>query len=375
MKTAFLYSDTLTGFDYGSDHPLKTFRLRLAYELIQAYGLLSMPETVLIEPRLATEDELLLFHRQDYLAILRSVNTGKTNPMASQYGLGAGDNPVFKGLFDWSRLVAGASVQAAEMVESGQAEIVFSISGGLHHALPSRASGFCYINDPVIAIQSLVRKGRRVAYVDIDAHHGDGVQAAFYDTDAVLTISVHETGAMLFPGSGFEYETGTGTGKGYSVNLPMPSYADDELFLFAFDEIVTPLLGAFSPDIIVTQLGVDSFYGDPLAHLAYTTHGFCEALKKLRTFAPGWVALGGGGYDIANVARAWTLAWAIMNDKEIPDNIPDAYMKIYGKYGFQNGRVRDDRVARTERKSSELRTEVERVVAYIRAEVFPVFGL
>jgi len=288
------------------------------------------------------------------------VNTGKTNPLAFHYGLGPGDNPVFRGLFDWSRLVAGASVQAAELVDSGQAGTVFSISGGLHHAFPSRASGFCYINDPVIAIQTLLRKGRRVAYIDIDAHHGDGVQAAFYDTDAVLTISLHETGAMLFPGTGFEHETGTGRGRGYSVNLPMPSYADDELFLFAFDEVVSPLIKAFGPDIIVTQLGVDSFYGDPLAHLAYTTEGFCAVLKRMKSFAPGWVALGGGGYDIATVARAWTLAWAIMNDVDLPNDLPAAVRDRFpGKTKLRDPVHHGARKAACEERSEERRVGKE----------------
>lgn len=375
VKTAFLYSDALVGFDYGAAHPLKTFRLRLTYELIQSYGLLSMPDTVLIEPRPATDDEMLLFHAPEYLGILRKANSGIATADAAKYGIGPGDNPAFRGLFDWSRLVTGASVQAAELVDSGAVDTAFNISGGLHHARTSRASGFCYINDPVVAIKTLLKKGRRVAYIDIDAHHGDGVQDAFYDTNSVLTISIHETGTMLFPGTGFENETGIGQGKGYAVNVPMPPSADDGLFLYAFDELVPPLIHSFHPDIVVTQLGVDSFCNDPLAHLGYTTHGFCEALKRIKTFSSRWIALGGGGYDIANVARAWTLAWAIMNDRVIPDEIPDEFMRIYGRYGFQNNRLRDDRMYRDDQKYSALKGEVEQVISSVREKTFPVFGL
>ena len=341
MKTAFIYSDTFSEFDYGSSHPLRTFRLKLTYELIKAYGLLYLPGVKYIEAEPADDKDLLMFHKKDYIAMLKSVNSGSLAPGAEVYGLGPGDNPVFKGVLDWSRLVTGASLQAASLVESGEAVIAFSISGGLHHALSSQASGFCYINDAVTAIMSLVKKGLRVAYIDIDAHHGDGVQEVFYATDKVLTISIHETGRMLFPGAGFEDEIGIGRGLGYSVNIPLPPYSDDEMFEQAFDEVVTPLIGNFSPDVVVTQLGVDSFMGDPLAHLNYTTNGFCSVLKKIKEVSPKWVALGGGGYDISAVARAWTLAWAVMNDIELPDEIPEYFLKEYSSKGFRGRNLRD----------------------------------
>ncbi len=276
------------------------------------------------------------------------------------------NNPVFKGLFDWSRLVTGASLRAAHIVDSGEADIAFSISGGLHHAMPSRASGFCYVNDAVVAIMSLLKKGRRVAYIDIDAHHGDGVQEAFYETDRVLTISIHETGRMLFPGTGFEGDLGRGEGEGYSVNVPMPPSSDDELFLHAFDEIVPPLMEKFRPDVVVSQLGVDSFRNDPLAHLNYTTNGFCEVVKRLRELSPKWVALGGGGYDVAVVARAWTLAWAVMNDIEVPDEIPRGFLAAFPVEGFRSGKIRDERYVEKGRGKESMREEVERVVKFLR---------
>jgi len=371
MKAAFVYSDDFARFSYGSDHPLKPVRLRLTYELIRACGLLGDPDPRLIEPAPAGIEDLLTFHTRDYLDVLQAANNGEYREGAEAYGLGYGDNPVFPGMFDWSRLVAGASLKAADLVDSGEASIAFNIAGGLHHALASRASGFCYINDPVLAIRRLVSRGRRVAYIDIDAHHGDGVQEAFYDTDRVLTISLHETGAMLFPGSGFEQETGEGAGSGYSVNVPLPPEADDEIFVQAFTEVVPPLVERFRPDIVVSQLGVDTFVSDPLAHLNVTTNGFCTMVAMIKSLAPKWVALGGGGYDLSNVARAWTLAWAIMNDTDAPEEIPAAYLERYAGAGFLNRRLRDEPVATESGKREMMRKETDRVIGFIRERLVP----
>jgi acetoin utilization protein AcuC len=273
MKTAFLYSDDFAGYSYGPTHPLKPYRLKLTYELIDAYGLFSLPDAKVIKADMAQENDMLLFHEKDYIEALKAANNGELTPGAQSYGLGPGDNPVFDGVYDWSSLITGASLQAADLVARGECDIAFNIGGGLHHAMARRASGFCYLNDPVVAIMSLLKRGKRVAYIDIDAHHGDGVQEAFYATDRVLTISIHETGTILFPGTGFENETGKGEGEGYSVNIPMPPTADDELFLYAFDEIVPPLLNTFTPDFVVTQLGVDSFHGGTVRDPEYSADG------------------------------------------------------------------------------------------------------
>jgi acetoin utilization protein AcuC len=368
MKTAYVYCDELSRYDYGALHPLKPARLRLTYELTRSCGLLSAKDPRLIMPHPAAEKDLLSFHTQDYLEVLKASNSGVGPAGAQVYGLGPGDNPIFAGMFDWSRLVAAASLLAASLVERGDADIAFSIGGGLHHALPSQASGFCYVNDAVLAIQSLVEKGKRVAYVDIDAHHGDGVQAAFFGTDRVLTISIHETGRALFPGTGFEYETGMGRGQGYSINIPLPPEADDTLFLHAFDGTVPALIEAFKPDIIVSQLGVDTFRTDPLSHLNCTTNGFCEAVEKLRQLAPKWVALGGGGYDPGNVARAWTFAWAIMNGTDAPENMPGDFFEAHRKE-FSTQRLRDLPYALDPVRAELARKEVDRVIASIRDRV------
>jgi len=364
MKAAFLYSDEFSRFNYGTSHPLKPIRLKLTYELIKACGLLTPSDPRLIEPHPALVEDLRTFHSPDYLDMLKASNSGRSPAGAALFGLGPGDNPVFAGVFDWSLLVAGASLKAADLVDSGEAEVAFNISGGLHHAMADHASGFCYINDPVIAIKTLVKRGRRVAYVDIDAHHGDGVQEAFFGSDRVLTISLHETGQALFPGSGFEYELGAGAGTGYSVNIPLPPETDDELFVHAFAEVVPPLLDVFRPDIVVSQLGVDTFRSDPLAHLNITTNGFCHIVTMLKAMAPKWVALGGGGYDIANVARAWTLAWAIMNDTDAPAEIPDFFRQQHPHVGFAGTKLQDQPFEMGGRRKEEMRKEVARLVDY-----------
>lgn len=372
MKSAFIYSDDFAKYDYGPGHPLKPFRLKLTSELIKACGLLSIPGARTVEAKPAKEKDLLLYHTMGYLEILKAINNGTESPGAERYGLGYGDNPIFEGVYDWSRLVTGASLQAAELVDSGEADIAFNISGGLHHALASRASGFCYINDPVVAISSLVKRGRRVAYIDIDAHHGDGVQEAFYHSDRVLTISIHESGTHLFPGTGFESETGAGEGRGYAVNIPMPPFADDELFVYAFDETVPLLIERFKPDIIVGQLGVDSFRSDPLAHLNYTTNGFCDVIGKMKELSAKWIALGGGGYEITNVARAWTLAWAIMNDIKPPDELPESFLSEFPLEGFRGRRLTDEEYRVTGAGKEIMRDSLRRIVERIRERVAPL---
>jgi len=369
MKTAFLYSDAFARFDYGARHPLKPFRLKLAYELIRACGLLGSPDPRLVEAIPAGIDELRTFHAPDYLDALAASNSGRPAPGAETYGLGPGDNPVFAGMYEWSALIAGASLRAADLVDSGEVQAAFNIAGGLHHSLASRASGFCYINDPVLAIRRLVDRGRKVAYIDIDAHHGDGVQEAFYGTDRVLTVSLHESGRFLFPGSGFEHETGSGAGAGLSVNVPLPPDTDDELVVHAFTVVVPPLIEAFRPDVVVSQLGVDTFRTDPVAHLNVTTNGFCDMVRMIRDLSPKWVALGGGGYDIANVARAWTLAWALMNDVVAPEVIPAAFLEQYAGAGFLNDKLRDEPYGIEGPRKDEMRKEVDRVIAGIRENI------
>jgi len=373
MPNAFIYTDDYLDYDYGPMHPLRVIRLKLTFELIKSYGLLDIPSVQFLPTIKASEEDLALFHSQEYLNILKLANNGHLRGDAYGYGLGPGDNPIFPGLFNWSLLTTGATLQAVDFVADGKGEIAFNIAGGLHHAMRSRASGFCYTNDPVIGIIRLLNQGMRVAYIDLDAHHGDGVQQAFYETDQVLTISLHESGYSLFPGSGFEYEIGKGKGEGFSVNLPFPAYTDDENYLWAFDEVVPELIEYFSPDIVVTQLGVDTFENDPLAHLQLSIFGYEKVLRRIKTLAPHWVALGGGGYEISNVARAWTLAWAIMNGIEIEEKLPPSYVEFATKHGVHGKTLRGHPPIslEDEKVRKAIRMQMERIVHYLRETVFP----
>jgi acetoin utilization protein AcuC len=325
IKTALVHSDAYLRFDYGPNHPLRMERLGLTHALMEAYGLTTLPGMRTLAPEPAPDSVIRGFHTADYLDVLRAASSGREAPAAYRFGLGPGDNPIWPGMYEASALACGGSVRAAELVASGEVTRAFAFAGGLHHALPNRASGFCYLNDAVLAIQALRARGLRVCYVDIDAHHGDGVQFAFYDSPDVLTISTHERGDRLFPGTGFVDEIGTGAGRGYSVNVPLHPHTDDEVYLEAFDAVVPPLVRAFGPDVVVAQLGIDSHRTDPLTHLALSVEGFAAAVRRIVGFAPRLVALGGGGYDLANVARAWTAAWAILNDVELPERLPPAF--------------------------------------------------
>jgi acetoin utilization protein AcuC len=371
MRTALLYTDRYADHDYGPAHPLKIARLKLTYELMRAYDLLALPSMRLVETREATEEEVSLFHRRDYVDVLKRASRGSPVEEVFMYGLGPGDNPIFEGLWEWSLLATGGSMQSAQLVVEEGADIAFNIAGGLHHAVEDRASGFCYVNDPVITILWLLDRCTRVAYIDIDAHHGDGVQWAFYETDRVMTISLHESGYFLFPGSGFEYEMGKGEGEGFSINVPLFPFTDDETYLWAFEEVVPPLVRVFRPDVMVTQLGVDAFYNDPLTHLCLTTHGFSRVIETLKGLSIPWVALGGGGYEVANVARAWTLAWAIMNGVELEDGLPKAFQEVGRQMGFRGNTLRDPPLSISEGKRRQARNEAERVVEYVKKAHFP----
>lgn len=328
-KSAFIYSNLLSQHSLNETHPLKPVRLAYTYDLLRSYRTFEAPNTLLENPRPASKEELLLFHTPRYIEAVQSLGKGDGSVNASEFNLGAGDNPVYDGMYEAASWSTGASIRGAELLADGKAKTVLSISGGLHHAMPGHASGFCVFNDPVIAIKTLLQKGMRVAYIDMDAHHGDGVQHAFYDTDTVLTISLHESGEFIFPGTGFAQEIGIGAGRGYSVNIPLYPYTTDEVYLKAFREVVIPLLRAFRPDVLATQLGIDSHFRDPITHLALTVQGFGEIISELHQLNSVWLAFGGGGYDLQSVARAWTLAFGTMSGLEIPNKIPLSYKKTH----------------------------------------------
>ena len=369
-----VFSEKFGRHSYGPNHPLKVERLQLTMDLINAYGLVDSSEPPWVEAQEAEDHDLLLIHSPEYLEILKEANTGMAPAQAWRYGLGSGDNPVFSGLYDWSLLVTGATLECVRQVRDEDRQIAFNIAGGLHHALRSRAAGFCYLNDPAIGIARLAQEGFRVVYLDVDVHHGDGVEAAFYDSDQVLTISLHQHGHTLFPGTGFPDEIGQGPGRGYSVNVPLAPGTDDDLYLWAFLEVVPPLVYAFNPDFLVTQLGVDSLTTDPLASMNLTINGFSRVVEEIKSWGLKWVALGGGGYNVTNVARAWTQAWAIMKGVKLPDTLPESFVTQYQAELGPNPTLTDPSHkahGATAGKAQQLSTAV---VASIKETVFPIVG-
>ncbi len=375
MNTALIYSDEWRHFDYGPEHPLRMERLGLTWRCMEAYGLVALPGAKALTPEPAELEAMARFHTREYIEILRAVSAGDWVPHATRYGLGPGDNPIFPGLWEAAQLVAGGSLLAARLVMEGEVDCAFHFAGGLHHAMPDRASGFCYVNDAVLAIMKLRERGWRVAYVDIDAHHGDGVQFAFYSDPSVLTISTHERGDRLFPGTGFVVEMGEGEGLGYSVNLPLQPLTDDDVYEPAFEAVVPPLLRAFKPDALVMQLGIDSHRTDPLTHLGLTVQGFTRTVRRLLALAPRVIALGGGGYDLPNVARAWTAAWAAMNGLTLPDPLPHGCHAEMQRLGLATLTLSDPPVelpADTRRWTEEY---ARRQVGAIHEKIFPLHGL
>jgi len=305
-----VWDEAFLAYDFGAGHPLAPQRLDLTIRLARQLDVLDHLDVV---PPPAVDDNLLrLVHDSDYIdAVRRASADPKATDLAR--GLGSSDNPTFAGMHEASALVASASTRAAEAVSRGSAEHAINIAGGLHHAMPDRASGFCVYNDPAIAITWLLREGaRRIAYVDVDVHHGDGVQHVFWNDPRVLTISLHESGRYLFPGTGFPDETGGPDAPGSAVNVALPPGTGDAGWLRAFHAIVPALLRSFRPEVVVSQHGCDSHFLDPLAHLMLSVdaqRAAAQAIHQLTHETAGgrWVATGGGGYAITEVVpRTWT---------------------------------------------------------------------
>ncbi len=329
--TAFIYDDVLSEHIISNQHPMKPSRLRYTYELLNSYNAFVDVNSQLIEPRRAISEEILQFHSMEYLEAVKNLSRGnvKYNPNLFNFSE-AGDNPIYKGMFNAAMWSTGASITATELILKGKVNKVLNIAGGLHHAMPDKASGFCIFNDPVLAIKMLTKKGAKVAYIDVDAHHGDGVQYAFYDRDDVLTISLHESGEYIFPGTGSVDETGTGKGRGYSVNVPLYPFTNDEIYLWVVREVIPLIVNTFNPDYLVTQLGIDTHFRDPITHMGLTVQGFSNVVQELSDLAKPWIGMGGGGYDVMAVARAWTSAYGVMSKQMFPDQIPSNFREWYG---------------------------------------------
>jgi acetoin utilization protein AcuC len=329
MKTALIWSDDELRYDFGPDHPLKPIRVQLTVKLIQSSGLTDADDVLVVPRATFTTDDVLRLHSEAYVEAVMAASERPHDLLGLEFGLGFGDNPAFAGMHEASLEVCGASVAAARAVWEGQARHAFNPAGGLHHAMRDRASGFCIYDDPAAGIDWLLDHGaRRVAYVDVDTHHGDGVQAFYFDDPRVLTISLHESGQYLFPGTGFTDEIGEGDARGLSLNVPLEPGTTGEVWLESFDAVVPAALDAFAPEVLVTQLGCDTHVTDPLAHLALTTSDYAAIASRLHRLAHEhahgrWVAVGGGGYQIVRVVpRAWTIYFAELSGGELPHEVP-----------------------------------------------------
>jgi len=378
------YGDDVARYDHGPRHPLRLERVSLTRRLIQAYGLLDGRRVLETPGRDATDDELQLVHTPEYVDAVRRAGHGEAGPWG-RYGFGPGDNPVFPRMHEASARVVGTSLAAAQAVLSGPAIHAFNPAGGLHHAMPARASGFCVYDDPAIAIAWLLANGAtRVAYVDVDVHHGDGPQAIFFDDPRVLTISLHQSGNTLFPGTGFVTEAGAGDAFGTKVNVPLPPSTGDATWLSAFRQVVPPLVEAWRPDVLVTQLGCDTHATDPLAGVLLTTRAYRETAAILHGLAHSaaggrWLATGGGGYQWATVVpRAWTIYFAEMANVEVAADLPGAWV---GQARAESGEDVPSTLWDADSggdfapERPSVTEAVERAVDDVRRQIFPAHGL
>ena len=381
------WDDALIGYDLGPEHPLNPLRLDLTIRLARELGVLDLRTVRMTKPTVATDDLIALVHDRDYIEAVRRAGADPIHADLS-HGLGSSDTPAFPDMHQASALVVGATLAAAESVWTGATEHAVNVAGGLHHAMPGAASGFCVYNDPAVAIAWLLEQGAaRVAYVDVDVHHGDGVERAFWDEPRVLTISLHESGRYLFPGTGFPDDCGGPGADGSAVNVALPPGTADDAWLRAFHAIVPPLLDEFRPDVLVTQHGCDSHVLDPLAHLGLTVDGQRRSYQSLHElahrYAGGrWVACGGGGYELAQVVpRAWThlLAEAAGSPLDPATEVPAGWREyVLERYGLAApARMTDGRTPSWEpwEDGYDPADPVDRAVLATQKAVFPAHGL
>ncbi|MEW9670969.1 acetoin utilization protein AcuC [Ammoniphilus sp. 3BR4] len=322
----FIYSKEYQNYKFNDEHPFNQKRLELTIDLLQELRLIR--EDQIIKPRYASDEELALVHDPQYIKVVKeSGHRNEVLPVASSYGLGTEDTPMFPMMHEATSLIVGGTLRAAELVMSGECDHAVNLAGGLHHGFRGRASGFCVYNDCSVVIAFLRKHyDARVLYIDTDAHHGDGIQWAFYDDPNVLSLSIHETGKYLFPGTGAITERGDGQGYGFNVNVPLEPFTEDNSWIESYHSVVSQVARGFKPDVIVTQNGCDSHFLDPLTHLSCSMEIYRQIPKLAHQLAHELcngrlIATGGGGYDIWRVVpRAWTLLWAELTDRPIENN-------------------------------------------------------
>ena len=323
-----VYSPRYLTYDFGPEHPFTPRRLEMLTSLLEALG----ERPLWIEPEPASREEVLKVHAERFVRRVEAASRGEGGAELAHYGLGTGDTPAFPGIDEAARALAGGTLEAVRRVATGKAPRALQLGGGLHHAQYDRASGFCVYNDLAIAIRWALDEGLRVAYVDVDVHHGDGVQWIFYDEPRVLTLSLHESGRYLFPGTGFVHELGRGAAVGTKLNLPFEPFTEDESWIEVFERVVPQALEAFQPDLILVQSGADAHHQDPLADLLLTTrayrHAFSRLLELAETHAGGRIVFTlGGGYSLDATPRVWALLYFLVQGKTPPEVLPEAWRR------------------------------------------------
>ncbi|MHA1562006.1 MAG: acetoin utilization protein AcuC [Promethearchaeota archaeon] len=394
MVVGFIYTTNFSQYNFGSGHPLTPKRIELTYDLMKIYNLFENPNLKLITPRSATEEEVLRIHKASYLNKLKELNNVGGDSIYQgfpKFGLGPGDNPIFPGMYDAAMAVCGASLTAADYILKENNSRSFNITGGLHHAMPEMASGFCLLNDVAVAIQHILDnspKGTKIMYLDIDCHAGDGVQWIFYDRSDVLTLSFHQDGRTLFPGSGTLEENGKGKGKGYALNVPLLPGTIDSVYLNIFEKIVPEVMETYSPDYLVCQLGVDTHFSDPITNLGLSTTGHEQIFKIIQQNVPKYcnnkfLGLGGGGYNIGVVARSWTMFLAELLDVKIGDPLPEKWVELFNeKWGYsqetapevlrdQNWRI-EEKQLKNPYWENELEARADEIVKKYEEEFIPL---
>ena len=387
MHTRVVWSSSLLDYDFGPQHPMAPLRLEATFGLARALGLLDLPPVEAVGAEPASDAVLERAHTPGYIAAVR--HCSQTGDLDLDHGLGNDDNPVFVGMHEAAARVVAGSVDGALAVWRGEADHAVNLAGGMHHAMADHASGFCVYNDAVAAIRAVLDSGaERVAYIDVDAHHGDGVEQAFWDDPRVLTISIHESGHSLFPGTGHPGDLGGTAARGSAVNLALPARTSDGPWLRAFDALVPPLLRAFGPDLVVSQHGCDAHELDPLTNLAVSVDAQREAAVILHDLvhevAGGrWLALGGGGYAVAHVVpRVWShvLAIAAHAPVDVTTPVPDGWAADAAKlWGMPIPPTMGDGAAlprvRPFSAGYDPADDVDRAILATRTACFPWHGL
>jgi len=374
-KASFIYSPELEKFSYPADCPFNTDRAGQVRKILNSMDLLSGENRSEVAPVPAERLVLKKFHSARYLHALKTAAKGRWDAEALDMGIGTLDCPVFAGMYDYAVLATGATLTGVKLILSGSAEVAFNPSGGFHHAGPEKASGFCYINDVALACTILAEEVKRVLYLDVDVHHGDGVAYGFYDRRDVMTISFHESPGTLFPGTGREDEIGSGQGRGYCVNVPLPVGTYDEVYMKAFETIALPLITVYNPDVIVFELGADALAGDPLAHLCLTNNVYADIIEHLLSFDKPIVATGGGGYNVSNTVRAWALAWSILTGTGSGSDMDQAVGGVMLESTDWQGGLRDRAFVVSQSQREMVVPVVEATIESVKANIFPIHKL